>query len=83
MRVTRTTGSIIRPNGDRMDDLIPASEMKTLIPGTSDQYWAQLRHLGGGPTYVKLGRKVFYRRADVEAWIEANLRTRTDRPVNA
>jgi len=64
-----------------MEDLIPASEMKTLIPGTSDQYWAALRHKGGGPTYVKLLRKVFYRRADIEAWIAANLRTRTDRPV--
>jgi hypothetical protein len=65
------------------NDLIPASEMKNGFPGTTDQYWASMRHLGGGPTYAKLGRKVFYRRADVDAWIEANLRTRTDRPVNA
>lgn len=64
-------------------DLIPAVEMKHVVPGTSDQYWATKRHFGGGPTYVKLGRKVFYRRSDVEAWIEANLRTRTDEPVIA
>jgi hypothetical protein len=68
-----------------MQDLIAASEMKREYPGigNTDQYWAQLRHLGGGPTYAKLGRKVVYRRADVEAWIESNLMTRTDRPVNA
>ena len=59
--------------------------MKREYPGigNTDQYWATLRHFGGGPTYSKLGRKVVYRRADVEAWIEANLHTRTDRPANA
>ncbi len=61
-----------------MNDLIPASEMKNLVPGTTDQYWATRRYLGDGPTFCKLGRRVFYRRADIEAWIEANLRTRTD-----
>jgi hypothetical protein len=65
-------------------DLIPASEMKNLIPDTSDQYWATLRHKGGGPEYVTVGpRKVYYRRADIQAWIEGNRFTRTDRPVNA
>lgn len=29
------------------------------------------RQLGEGPPYAKLGRRVMYRRADVEAWIEA------------
>jgi hypothetical protein len=65
-------------------DLIPAADMKNLIPGTSDQYWATLRHKGGGPEYVKIGpRKVYYARAAVEAWIEGSRFTRTDRPVSA
>jgi len=64
-------------------DLIPASEMKTIFPGTTDQYWAAQRHKGTGATYTKLIRKVYYRRADIEAWIEGNRFTRTDRPVNA
>jgi hypothetical protein len=64
-------------------DLIPATEMKNLIPGTSDQYWATLRHTGKGPGYVKLIRKIYYRRADIEAWIKGNRFTRPDRPVNA
>jgi hypothetical protein len=65
-------------------DIIPASEMKDLFPGTTDQYWATLRHKGGGPEYIKVGpRKVYYRRAQIEAWIEGSRFTRTDRPVNA
>lgn len=65
-------------------ELIPASEMKNLIPGTSDQYWATLRHKGGGPEYVKIGpRKVYYRRADIESWVDGSRFTRTDRPVSA
>jgi excisionase family DNA binding protein len=28
-----------------------------------------------GPAWVKLGRRVFYRRSDVDAWIEASLVT--------
>jgi hypothetical protein len=63
--------------------LIPAAEMKHIFPGTTDQYWAALRHKGTGPNYVKVVRKVYYRRADIEAWIEGNRFTRTDRPVNA
>ncbi len=31
------------------------------------RYW---RHIGYGPASFALGRKVFYRRADVTAWIE-------------
>jgi hypothetical protein len=62
-------------------DLIRASQMKDIVPGTTDQTWAAKRHMGTGPRYVKLGRKVYYRRADVQAWIEANVYTRPDRPV--
>lgn len=63
-------------------DLMPASEMKNLFPGTTDQYWAVLRHRGTGPIYMKVGpRKVYYRRSDVAAWLEANRYSRPDRPV--
>lgn len=30
-----------------------------------------------GPAYTKLGKKVFYRLADVHDWIEANIKTTT------
>lgn len=31
------------------------------------RYW---RHIGKGPKSTKVGRKVLYRREDVEAWLE-------------
>jgi hypothetical protein len=65
-----------------MDDLIPAAKMKDEVPDTTDQYWATQRHRGTGPVYTKVGpRKVYYRRSDVEKWLEDNRYTRPDRPV--
>ena len=32
----------------------------------------QWRHKGVGPAYYKLGRKIVYRGADLNAWVEAN-----------
>ena len=33
---------------------------------------AQWRHKGMGPAYYKMGRKIVYRGADLNAWAEAN-----------
>lgn len=33
---------------------------------------AQWRHKGVGPAYYRLGRKIVYRGADLNAWAEAN-----------
>ena len=33
---------------------------------------AQWRHKGVGPAFYKLGRKIIYRGADLNAWAEAN-----------
>ena len=38
----------------------------------------QLRLKGGGPRYVKVGRRVLYRPEDVAAWLRSNLRGSTD-----
>ncbi len=32
---------------------------------------AKLRCVGGGPEYLKLGRKVIYRRSDLTSWLNA------------
>jgi hypothetical protein len=32
---------------------------------------AKLRCIGGGPEFLKLGRKVLYRRADLAKWLNA------------
>jgi len=31
------------------------------------------RTRGGGPRYLRLGRRVFYRAADIEEWLESKL----------
>ena len=38
---------------------------------TSDAVLQQWRYLGKGPKYYKLGRKVLYKRADLDAWVES------------
>jgi hypothetical protein len=35
----------------------------------SESFWEKRRLAGDGPLYHKLGRKVFYRLADVEEWM--------------
>ncbi len=41
------------------------------------RYLENLRHLGRGPKYVRLGNRVRYRTADLEAFAEQNVRTST------
>lgn len=38
------------------------------IPPRTAEQW---RYLGTGPRYVRVGRHVRYRRADVDAWLSA------------
>ena len=48
--------------------------------GSSASTFEKLRLYGGGPRFVKLGRRVVYDPADLDAWLEANLRTSTSDP---
>lgn len=40
--------------------------------GVPVQTLAQWRYLKKGPTFIKTGRLIRYRRKDVDAWLEAN-----------
>lgn len=40
----------------------------------SESYLNRLRSLGGGPTYVQLGRAVRYRKSDLDLWVTERLR---------
>lgn len=59
-------------------EVIPSSEMPSLFPGTTEGSWAQHRYRGTGPRFVKIGRKVFYRREDVATWLDSQAKNRTD-----
>ena len=50
-----------------------AAEVCRTTPGTLEQW----RHRGEGPQFVKLGRAVRYRRADLDAWIESRVQNKT------
>lgn len=41
---------------------------------TSENQLSRLRYEGHGPRFIKLGRSVRYRWADVQAWIDASVR---------
>ena len=52
------------------DALLLLPEAATRMRQSPDtlRYW---RHIGAGPPSAKLGRRVVYRAADIEAWIAA------------
>ena len=51
---------------DRLVSSREVSELTTVPEGTLG--W--LRHRGAGPRFFKLGRRVVYKQADVEEWLE-------------
>jgi Helix-turn-helix domain len=55
-----------RENADIMDAATAA-----VFTGLAVATLAKLRCRGGGPPYLKLGRKVVYRRADLADWLSA------------
>lgn len=59
-----------------MDQLICAEDAANLL-NISPSTLAKMRLSGSSPRYVKLGRRVAYRPADLEAWIEAQSFTST------
>jgi hypothetical protein len=52
--------------------ILTPGDLSTLI-GKDETTLANWRARNCGPDYVKLGRAVFYRREDVEAWIALNV----------
>jgi predicted DNA-binding transcriptional regulator AlpA len=51
--------------------------------GSSASTFAKLRLYGGGPTFVKLGRRVVYDPADLDAWLAAHRRNSTSERTHA
>lgn len=45
--------------------------------GLSVSWLNKARITGGGPAYLKLGRRVFYSIGDLEAWVAAHRRRNT------
>lgn len=45
--------------------------------GVSESYLNKLRVQGGSPRYLKIGRRVVYRRQELDSWAEQKSRTST------
>ena len=54
-------------NNDAVLDAVAAANFTGLAVATL----AKLRCIGGGPPYIKAGRKILYRRADLCHWLDA------------
>ena len=60
----------------RHRDLLTQKELSERID-TKESTLAQWRYLGRGPKFVRLGRKIFYRQQDIDAFIDANVHQST------
>jgi excisionase family DNA binding protein len=57
------------PSGTSSELLtLPEAAELLRAPVATLRYW---RHLGSGPRSFRLGRRVLYRRDDVQAWVDA------------
>ena len=56
------------------NDYLDTNETADLVrrPASTLAYW---RQRGEGPPYAKVGKRVLYRREDVEAWLEEQFTT--------
>ena len=56
-----------------MDEILLPSEAAAFLhtPEATLQWW---RHKGIGPSYLRIGRRIFYRKIDLDAFLEASLR---------
>jgi hypothetical protein len=48
--------------------------------GLSRARLAKLRWAGGGPKFIRVGRTVLYKVAELESWLDANTRQSTSSP---
>ena len=63
-----------------MTRLLTQAEASRLLR-LSERTLERLRLQGGGPLYVKCGRSVRYREADLEKWIDARVDSNTSQEI--
>lgn len=59
-----------------MERLVAPAELAEQLSVAVGQL-AQMRYLGTGPEYVKVGTRVRYAPSDVQAWLDAQRRAQT------
>lgn len=56
------------------NDLLSTADVAEIV-GASESTLRHWRHVGVGPTGFKIGRRVRYRRRDVDSWLELQYAT--------
>ena len=59
--------------------VLPTEHAATYL-GLSPKTLETLRTRGGGPPFLKLGRRVVYRKTDLDTWLAARIRRSTSDP---
>ena len=79
--LVRAIPDLVREIHERTADLVApvvetvlTTEEAAQMVGLAAQTLNKLRHEGKGPPYVKHARRVVYRRADLEAWMQSRRR---------
>jgi predicted DNA-binding transcriptional regulator AlpA len=72
----RETGTFARHEKAFLEPLLTVAQVSEII-GRSISTLEKDRWEGGGPPYVKMGRLVRYRPADVRAWLAERVRRST------
>lgn len=57
---------------DTADRLLSGRDLSDMI-GVPERTLDQWRYIGKGPAWLKIGRHVRYRRADVEQWLDTRV----------
>jgi predicted DNA-binding transcriptional regulator AlpA len=69
----RLGGTAMQPHNSSKRRMLNAADAADYC-GSSASTFAKLRLNGGGPVYVKLGKRVVYDPADLDRWLAANRR---------
>ena len=63
----------------KRNDLLTTAEAAAYV-GLSPRTLERYRVTGEGPTYLKVGRRVLYRRTDLDKWLDMKVRRSTSDP---
>ncbi len=77
MSQTNTTaGALSAPSNNR---LLTEKEVEA-EDGLNHRTLQAWRVRGSGPNFLKIGRSVYYRRKDIDAWLDSKIRRSTSDP---
>ena len=80
-RATRTPPSQeAEPSAENDERTVLPTEHAATYLGLSPKTLETLRTRGGGPPFLKLGRRVVYRKTDLDTWLAARVRRSTSDP---